>query len=83
MEDVFTQFQEHFWAGEFEAVDRMLEDFDVEKHQSIQCVAMVRGSFAAREKLKQWISLRDRVHAHLEAIGEDADHKLRGLYSDN
>jgi hypothetical protein len=79
MEDLFTRFQECFWAGEFAEVDSMLENHTIEGTPRIRNIAMVRGSFAARKKLKNWVPYRDRLYAHLKAQGEDADRLMRGL----
>jgi len=66
-----------FSKREYESVDRFLANADIEQYSDLAKVAMVRTTFPARNKLKEWHSARDRVASLLD----EPEKQLRGLYA--
>ncbi len=66
-----------FSKRDYESVDRFLVNADIESYSTLAKVAIVRCTFPARNKLKEWHFARDRVALLLD----EPEKLLRGLYA--
>lgn len=66
----------------YEAINKLLEDADVDELSPWSLVALLRSSFPLRKYLPAWPPLLEQVRGKLENSGEDAAKILRGLRPD-
>jgi hypothetical protein len=68
-------------SGDLSFVDELLEKFDVDKAESLTCVAFCRYTFSMNQFLKNWFNYRDRCFSKMVKVeGEEKAKKvMRGL----
>jgi hypothetical protein len=64
----------------FGEIDSIFRQIDLAKLSPEEMLAFVLTTFAARLKLAEWNSLRDRIRIELSSRYYDANAILRGLY---
>lgn len=62
-------------------LEELLDKVEVQKLDVVFLVCIIRTTSQAKNNLKNWHSLRDRIYDHIETLGEDAKSIMRGLYS--
>jgi hypothetical protein len=77
---ILSDFQTWSRLGEFESIDRILTAATPGNLSELTLLILLRGSFAFREKLPTWTSLRDEAAAELTLRGVDVTKSLRGLF---
>lgn len=60
-------------------IDEWIEIIDIEKLNSLFLVGFLRYTFVAKNSLKNWIDLRDKVAIKLDLSGKESKKILRGL----
>ena len=76
IDEIYTDFDCKFTAGNFAAVDAILADTNPEPLEIAVALGMVTASFPARDRLQQYVPFRERCRA---CFGGRADALLRGL----
>lgn len=71
--------EDYIKAKDFWSLNKFLAVADPTMLRKISNVSILRTSFRMREKLDNWTSLYDRVHAHLTETDQDPERALRGL----
>lgn len=61
MEIIFTVIHYYLGQQEYDAINTLLDDLDIELLDTIVTIGILRASFAARGKLPAWEGLRDRL----------------------
>lgn len=60
-------------------IDEWIEIIDIEKLDCLFLVSFLRYTFVARNGLKNWIDLRDKVAIKLDLSGKESKKILKGL----
>jgi hypothetical protein len=74
-------FHSYAHEGDWEMVDCILRNIDLEKLPSIaHAVSAVHTTYSMQHRLTEWCNYRDRVRIFLLSQGENAEQLLRGLF---
>ncbi|MFQ2249228.1 hypothetical protein ACK32K_11605 [Aeromonas dhakensis] len=71
--------EKSFRQREYERVNQLLHEIDVNEITEWSMIALLRSSFSARSFLPAWTHLREEVKDKLEAEGKNHKKLLRGL----
>ncbi len=72
--DIITHASRLAQAGDWQALDEWVRDFDYVHSPPVMIVAVLRSTFAMREKLFFWQDAVNRARLHV------GDETLRGLF---
>lgn len=80
MATTFTFLDSLINAKDWNMLNLLLRNLDVQKHHPAYVVMFIRGLFPVREKMNdEWRRLVDRFYLHLKASGQDYQTILQGL----
>jgi len=76
---LFRKIGEYFRDGRFGACDNVLKRIDVERAPTLVLVSLIRRTYPAHSKLKEWTNTLASIYKELNARDYNANEMLRGL----